>query len=278
MPELKSAPLSDAVLLAVAKLVDDAQTTREPSHSQIGFQIDQAELSDGDPNRISPSPVGKLKRVRATLSWAIENNRGGGESFVLGIINLVRSCGGFRPTSPNYVGSDPIQNAISVFRSEGYELSVDGELRPLVLDALSGIELTEALEAYVRRAKRGATDAALLAGTSKDLLEATAAHIVIERFGDPGKANFPTLLDWAFNSLGMARLADPSIPDERATRRMDRAMFSLALSINQLRNKEGTGHGRPWLSTVTDAEAKTATELMGCIAERMLSVHRGKPR
>jgi len=35
----------------------------------------------------------------------------------------------------------------------------------------------------VRRAKRGAADAALVTGTGKDLLEAVAAHVLQQRYG-----------------------------------------------------------------------------------------------
>jgi len=49
-----------------------------------------------------------------------------------------------------------ITDAVETFRAAGYVLTRDGDLRPLVLDSLSGRELSEALAAYVRRAKRGA--------------------------------------------------------------------------------------------------------------------------
>jgi hypothetical protein len=42
--------------------------------------------------------------------------------------------------------------------------------------------------------------------------------------------------------------------------------------VNTLRNKQGTGHGRPFLPTVTSAEARTAVEGMGLVAERLLSL------
>jgi hypothetical protein len=257
--------------------VDDSQATREPSHSDIEFQIMQAGLADGDPNRTGRQPIGKMKRLRATLSWAIENNASGGEQLVAGIIDLLRSYGGFRSDSPNYVGAEPIQNAISAFRSQGYDLSGDGELRPLILETLSGEELTKALEAYVRRAKQGAADAALLVGTGKDLLEAVAAHLVRERYGhDPGTANFPTLLEGAFLSVEM--VTTKTIPGEPTSKRLERALYEAGCAVNNLRNKEGTGHGRPWLSTVSEAEARSAIEIIGCIAERLLAAHRALPR
>jgi hypothetical protein len=127
------------------------------------------------------------------------------------------------------------------------------------------------------RAKRGVADAALLAGTGKDLLEATAAHLVVERCGyDPGEANFPTLLEWAFLSVEM--VTTKVLPGEPANKRFERALYEAGCALNKLRNKEGTGHGRPWLSSVSDAEAQTASEVMGCVAERLLNAHRTVPR
>ena len=44
------APVNDAIIVVVARLVDDTQSvTREPSHSDLEFQINRAGLSGGDP-------------------------------------------------------------------------------------------------------------------------------------------------------------------------------------------------------------------------------------
>jgi hypothetical protein len=271
-------PLTDAIIISVARLVDDAQSeTREPSHSDIEFQIKRAHLTQGDP-KAQGQLVGKAKRVRGALSWALENNVPAGESLVEGMISLIRGCGGFRPTSPNYVGSQEVADAIGAFRAEGYELSLDGELRPLILDNLSGAALSAALEAYIRRARRGASDAALVTGTGKDLLEATAAHVLVERYGSYSqRANFQALLGQAFVALGLATPQHPVQAGEAPQRKIERSMFELACSINTLRNKAGTGHGRPWLPNVSDVEARIAVEFMGAIAEWMLDSHRKPP-
>jgi Abortive infection C-terminus len=273
-----NAPLSDTVIVAVSRLVDDAQTEkREPSHSDIEFQINRAGLQAGDP-KAQGQIVGKTKRVRNTLSWALENNISGGQSLVAGLISLVRGCGGFRSTSPNFVGADVITDVATAFRTEGYELTSDGELRPLLLDNLSGVALTTALESYVRRAKRGADDAALVTGTGKDLLEATAAHILVERFGSYSTvSNFPTLLGQAFSAIGLATPQHPVQDGEPPQKRLERAMFELACAVNNLRNKTGTGHGRPWLPLVSDSEARMAIQFMASVAERMLEAHKNSP-
>lgn len=267
-----SAPLNDAIVTAVAQMVDDAQSQRrDPSHSDIETEIKRAGLSEGDPCGRGHS-VGKMKRVRAVLNWALEYNAVAGGEFVYSLISAIRGHGGFRETSPNYIGKHSIENATAVFDIEGYELTLNGELQPKLLDNLSGVALTDALKAYIRRAKRGAEDAALVTGTGKDLLEAVAGHILQQKYGRYSATNnFPTLLGQAFIALGLATSEEPEQQGEAPNKRIERAMYELACGINQLRNKQGTGHGRPWLATVTAAEARMATEMMGVIAERLLS-------
>lgn len=274
---MTTAPLTDSIVVAISQLVDDAQSSRrDPSHSELDSAFSKASLVDGDPKKQGQT-VGKAKRVRAVLSWAIEHNPSGGALLVAQIIELIRGHGGFRDSSSNYVGLNAIESARSIFSTEGYDLSLDGELRPKLLDNLSGALLTDALESYVRRAKKGSTDAALVTGTGKDLLEAVAAHILQQRYGSYShQSNFPTLLGQVFVALNLATTADAIVSGESPNRRIERAMFDLACGINQLRNKQGIGHGRPWLPTVTENEARMAIEVMGVIAERLLSLHAGK--
>ncbi|MCA8972149.1 MAG: abortive infection family protein [Planctomycetes bacterium] len=270
-----AAPLTDAIIVALSKLVDDAQADsyREPSHSEIQVQINRAGLSSADPNQQGQT-LGKAKRVRAVLHWAIENDAKAGGKFVFSLLGHIRGCGGFRPDSPNYAGDAVIRGAVDAFSTEGFVLGVDGVLSRKVLEGLVGAELTEALEGYVRRAKKGVADAALLTGTSKDLLEATAAHVLVSRYGGySSRNNFPTLLGQAFVALGMSVPNDAK--DDTPINRLDRGLFEAACAINTLRNKQGTGHGRPWVPTVSDALARTAVETIGLVAERMLNVLRG---
>jgi Abortive infection C-terminus len=151
-------------------------------------------------------------------------------------------------------------------------------LQPTGLDTLEGAQLTIALDAYARRARRGSEDAALLVGTAKDLLEATAAHVISERFGQyPEQANLPTLLGQAFTALGLATPHTPLQSGASPQQRLERALYEAGCAVNALRNKQGSGHGRPWLPTVSDAEARTAVPVIGTIAGFLLSAHRAKP-
>lgn len=266
-----NAPLNDTIITVVSRMVDDAQTgTREPSHSDLEFYISRVGLAEGDP-KTQGQIVGKAKRIRATLSWAIEHDFTKGEALIASLISTIKGCGGFRPASPNYIGAQVVQDAIAAFRQEGFTLTSDGELRAALLDSLSGRELTAALRLYAERAQRAAEDAALVTGTGKDLLEATAAHVLVEKWGEYSSSdNFPTLLGKAFVAVDLKTPEHHSTDGEPISARLERTLYEAACAVNTLRNKQGTGHGRPWLPSVTPAEARRALQVMGLVAELLL--------
>lgn len=267
-------PINDTIIASVAQLIDDSRSNgqfRDPTHSDLDFYVNQAGLAAFDPKGQGQT-VGKAKRLRAILHESLEKNLPGGPTLISTILSKVKACGGFRGSSPNFVGIEAIANAQAAFDSEGYALSADGSIGPKVLDSLRGAELTAALRAYAERARKGSQDAALLTGTGKDLLEATAAHALMTVNGSyPTGANFQSLLGMAFVAMGLAVPEMPEQPGESPIKVMERGMFTSAIGVNRLRNKQGTGHGRPFLPSLTEDEAKTAIEIMGCVASYVLA-------
>ena len=266
-------PIDDSIAYAIAKLVDDSMSERrDPSHSELEFAIKQAKLIEYDPNKPGVSPVGKMKRIRLVLVSSIEKHTDRAERLAYSLITLVRSDGGFREDSPNYVGKDVVNNLIDVLKPKGIVLGLDGSISPVILDGLSIEDTSAALETYVSRAKKGAEDAALVVGTSKDLLEAVAAHVLLCKTGSyPTTANFQTLLGQAFIYLEMATSQAKKIDGEHPRKEVERNLFNIACSINRLRNKQGTGHGRPWLPDLSPFEAIQSIQMMGIIADKMLT-------
>jgi hypothetical protein len=265
-------PLNDTIVAAMAQLVDDARADafRDPTHSELDFYINRSCLQAGDPKTQGP-PVGKAKRLRGVLSYAIDQDPAAGSKLVESVLSKLKACGGFRAGSTNYVGEEAIMNAIAAFDAEGFLLSTDGTIGPKNLDGLSNHEITDALRAHARRAQRGAEDAALLLGTGKDLLEATAAHVLVVKTGAyPTHSNFETLLGQAYTTLRLTLPLTPVATGEHPRAAMERAFFQTAISVNKMRNKEGTGHGKPWMPTVTTAEAKAAIEVAGTIVGFLL--------
>jgi hypothetical protein len=264
----RAAPLTDAIIVAVSRLVDDAQVDRrDPSHSDLKFLFQQVGLGDAD----LTTPAGKERRVRQVLSWAVEHEPDQGERLVARLIAAIKGSGGFRLGSANCVGADAISTARATFAAEGFELTEDGDLQPILLQGLDDPATPIVLRSYVRRASRGASDAALVVGTGKDVLEAAAAYVLVSRYGTYcERANFPTLLGQAFAALGLATPQDRREQGEPAWRDVERRLFEAGCAINRLRNKEGTGHGRPFPSNVSQTEAQTAIQTIGAIAGLLL--------
>jgi hypothetical protein len=272
---MKIPGLTDPITQAVADLFD---ADRRPAHSDLDRLFARAGLQQGDPKHRDPSlMIGKRKRVLAVLTYALDVDRVAGAKLVAQLLGVVRGVGGFRATSHDYVGDEVFANARAAFRDQGFELDADGNLRPLSLESLEGAELSEALRLYVRRARVGHSDAALVTGTGKDLLEAAARHALVEKTGSyDERMNFPMTLYHAFYAEGLATPPGDVLdawekkldPDPR--RRLEQTLHLVGLAVNKLRNREGTGHGRPFLPSVTDKEAKVAIEAMGLVAELLL--------
>jgi hypothetical protein len=224
-----------------------------------------------DPAQRVPG-IGKMKRVREVLGCAIDQDIDAGDRFVFSLMANLKSTGAFRCESPDYVGEELICAARTAFRTAGYELDVEGNLRPSNLDNLTAPEITEALKAYVRRARVGDGDAALVVGTGKDLVEATARHMLVQTTGAyPVSADFPTTLYQAFDRLGLA--TNPELLqrlDRNPQLAIEQSLYLLANAVNRLRNAEGTGHGRPFPSSVSAQQASLAIQSMGIISQMLL--------
>lgn len=245
-----------------------------PSHDTLDRLFERAGLAEVDPRR-DDAVVGKMKRIRGVLWWASDNDEEAGAALVKALMSAMRAAGCFRPGEDNYPGPSAVEALREALDSYGFELSSDGLLRPKSMEGLEGAALTEALRVYVRRARTSGDDAALKVGTAKDLAEATARHVLVERIGDyPTHGNFPTTLWQTFEVLGLK--LPPSfevvraILDGDAWDGIERAAFLLGCAINRYRNEEGTGHGRPHPSLASHEQARLAAEGAALVAELLL--------
>jgi hypothetical protein len=267
-------PINDTIVAAIAQLIDDSKSNgvyREPTHSDIDFYVRGAGLAAADPKGQGQA-VGKAKRVRSILHWALVHDAAAGSELIGSLLTKVSACGGFRSGATNYVGAEAITNITAAFDAVGILITSDGSINQKVLSSMKGVDLTAALLAYADRAQKGAHDAALLTSTGKDLMEATAAHILQTIHGTyPSGANFQALLGMAFVALDMAVPELPTFQGESPVKELERGLFKSAIAVNRLRNKEGTGHGRPWLPTLSDVEAKVSIEIVGTLTAYLLN-------
>ena len=230
-------------------------------------------LIDSDP-RNTDNQVGKMKRVRAVLWHAAENDLEAGGRLVRSLVAALRAAGSFRLQSDNFPGEEGIVALQEAFDEVGYELTPDGLLRSKSMEGLEGAALTEALEAYVRRARAVGDDSAARIGTAKDLTEATARHVLVERVGQyPTHGNFPATLWQAYDRLGLSQPPQDAmqlVGGTNAWEAVERAAFLLACAINKYRNEEGTGHGRPHPCLASDERSQIAAEGSALVSQLLL--------
>jgi hypothetical protein len=253
---------------------------RGPSHDELTRLFERMGLAEADPLCGDPSlTIGKMKRVRAVLGTALDRDRESGGRLVQSLVLAVRAHSGFQRGSDSYVGDDLLAEAQRAFADIGYELSPDGAIHPRRLEELDGAELTDALLAYVRRAREGADDDALVVGTDKDLLEAVARHALVETTGGYAtQDNFPATMYQAFERLELSP-APPSVsdqldPDPRSA--VQQAVYLLALAVNRLRNQQGTGHGRPIPTDLREDDSRIACHATALACEVLLTALEGR--
>ncbi|HLI15523.1 MAG TPA: hypothetical protein VKV23_05670 [Acidimicrobiales bacterium] len=193
--------LSDEVALAIAQFFAER---RGPSHDELDRLIARAGLAHVDPRR-TDAVAGKMKRVRAVLLYATSNDEEAGERLVGSPISALRAAGSFRPGDDNYAGAVAVQALQRALSTLGFDLTADGVVNPKSMEGLNGSQMTDALRALVKRARSAGDDAALRIGAAKELTEATARHVLVERVGSyPAHGNFQTTLHQAYTVLGLA--------------------------------------------------------------------------
>lgn len=245
-----------------------------PSHDELDRLLRRAgfDIAKVGARRVDGELVGKMKRLRDVFGYALDSAPEMGWQLCLSFVPALKAAGRFRVGTADYVGDAIITAARDAFGSVGYELDSEGNLRPRLIQDLGSVQANAVLMTYVRRAQRGAGDAALVTGTSKDLLEATARHVLLRQVGDyRPKDDFPTTMFEAFYALGLQpapSLLPQLTSDPHAA--VEQCLYLLANAVNRLRNSEGTGHGRPTPPSLTEREARMTIQAMGLISQFLL--------
>jgi hypothetical protein len=261
--------LTDEIALAMAEFFDQIG----PSHDVITTLVRRSGLASFDPVGQSDDLVGKKRRLRVILTRSCVEDTHAGDQLVRALLEALRSHGSFVPDSRDFPGANKLHALQEAFRVAGYQLESDGQLLPLTFDALEGARLTEALEAYVRRALRGGDDDELVVGTSKDLIEAVARHVLVEKTGAyPATGSFEATIWQAYDRLGLTPPPRAMIQglDPDPARALEQSLLLVAIAENRLRNQMGTGHGRPGPATASPQRARLVSQCSGVVSRLIL--------
>jgi len=261
---MSSAPVSDDIAAAIAAFFHGGEG---PSHSVVSRSLTAAGLDDG--YVYQPQLQGPSKEQRVLQAFRRAQRQGGGRKLVEGLLSALRhnDLVGL-PSGDQSLDEKRLRVALG---RAGWLLTNDGQLR-----AFAGADLDtggrEALDESVNRLRGSMADPALLIGTAKDLLE-SVAKFVLEETGMPVSSSmgFDALWHIARERLGvLPERVDKSLPGFEAVRAIHQSSWTIAKNVNDLRNLQGTGHGRTLPTGVSEDLARLVVREACSVAEYML--------
>jgi hypothetical protein len=219
--------------------------------------------------------MNKEDRVRNAVAAAVREPARSRE-LVDGLLAEYRASGMFNSaedTNFERRRQETLKAAQSAFARIDWEFTNDGELRPAGIGAISALEGRPAIEDQLARLRRASDDPALLLGTAKEMLESTAKY-VLEAFSVPysSSTDFEQLWFHARDRLGLhPKDVDANRPGGSQVREILQSTWSIARMANELRNMEGTGHGRTLPVAMTPEMALLVVREACSVAQMTLS-------
>jgi|SRR5690625_365264 len=244
-----------------------------PSHTNLSRAFMASGYQDADPYDPETKTPNKQERV-LTVFRAAKRQPHKSRTLVEELLTLLRTGRYFEAQSNHMNAKASTQTLIKALRHNGWDL--DKEYR---LIQVGHIDLAtggrEALDEQLARLRRNTEDPAALVGGAKDLLESIAKFVLEEAQMLPnGKKDYPGLLTLAFECLRIKPgKIDPEQPGAKQVNSIYQSAFTTTLAIGELRNLQGTGHGRTLPTGVTVEAARYVIKQATHVADLMLSTH-----
>lgn len=245
-----------------------------PSHRTLTQVFRSAGFSGDDPYDPATGTPNKQTRV-VQVCHAAERRPTSARRLVEELLTALRVHGCFA-TTPDVEGADPESTALlrAALNHLGWNLTEDGRLeRQGEIDLKTGGRA--ALDEQLGRLRRNTEDPALLLGGAKDLLESIAKFTLVENDRLPERrVEFPELISLSFEQLGLLPTSvDMDAPGAKQVRSIYQSAKTIALSVNELRNLQGTGHGRTLPTGMSVDGAQFVIRQTAHLSELMLSTH-----
>lgn len=157
---------------------------------------------------------------------------------------------------------------------QGWSLDGDGYASPtgrLDLETRGRAALDEQLA----RIHRNVDDPGALLGTAKDLLEAISKFVLEEQSVLPARRlDFDETLYLALERLALLpNLVDANQPGGKQIRAIYQSAKTIAMTVSELRNLQGAGHGRTLPTGVAPETGRYVIREAAHVAELMLTTH-----
>lgn len=260
-----SAPANSEIGAALGRFFHGG---KGPSHTSLTSAFSISGYAEYDP--YDGQIPNKEQRVQ-TVVRAAARHPSRARELVEALLNQLRVFGALDDEHGSYDKQD-VTALIRALRRQGWTLDDDGYLSAIgIADLSTGGR--PALDEQLERLRRATDDPALLIGTAKDLLEAVA-KFVLEELGQPcnPKADYTELWFHARDRLGIhPKNVASNLPGAKVIQSVVQSSWAIADAVNQLRNLQGTGHGRTLPTGVTAEMALLVVREACTVAEYTLS-------
>jgi hypothetical protein len=181
-----------------------------------------------------------VERFYASADWSQEGTRA----------RFLRVCEGII-SDPREPAETSVENLRSMICREGFEIDDLGRIRrpgeALASVLLSQLSDESAIRLHLARIQDAVDDRPEeVIGAAKDLIEATAKHVLIQ-LGEsvPRNANLPELARLAQRALALhPEVLAPTRPGADTIKKILGALSTIVVGVAEMRNFYGTGHGQ----------------------------------
>lgn len=261
--------LSDEVAICLGKFFFAGNG---PSHSEISACYADTKLTYLDKYDRETRTPNKQDRILHLCREARNLGSPRQREVLERILVMLRAHGVFGTEKEDH--KNEVASLRSAFASQHLELTEQGYLSSeLGIDLETGGRA--ALDEHLDRLSRNLEDPGVLLGVAKELLESCCKFVLEENSMLPAhKASFDELITLTFERLDLlAANVDVGQPGGKQIRAIYQSARTTALQINELRNLQGTGHGRTLPTGVTLQAGRYVIREATHVAELILSTH-----
>lgn len=186
--------------------------------------------------------LSKARRLRAAFDAEETRGEGAVKWLVNDVVEEMRFQSVFTNPTPGRL--ELIDRLRIALAAAGATLDADGRIQSKFVGpsiAAGGRETVDRLQTLLRRDD---LDPGSILGTSKDLLEATAKHLLHEHDTEARPGDMPGIVPQAMRAAGLAtKPGEIASPNAKAIAGLREQVVKTAAAVAPLRNKGGDGHG-----------------------------------
>lgn len=267
-------PWATDVALNLSRLMEESWY---PSHGGLDTIFAKLALDSPETDR-QGSSVNKVKRLRRAFDQSDAHGERAVANLVREIIEEMRFKGVFSSAD------EQTQEVVTALRASlaqaGACLTDAGRLEPLALGPAIEAGGRETVDRLQSRLRDPLLDPGAILGTSKDLLEAAAKHLMKEYSPEVPAGDMPGVVGQAMRAAGLS-----TIPNEidstnaRAVATLRQQVIKTAEAVTSTRNTGGDGHGHLQPTDVSPELANYIRHLtLAAVAYLLAEVQHKPPR